>query len=103
MFRLRLAKEFGFANVDDLLNYISAEQLDEWWVYYQIEPWGYEIETRRIGTATATLANFIGQIPLEKALTHRDIFPESFEQTQLTEPSEEAAASLGVALKLLNG
>lgn len=39
-FALRLALELGYANVDAMLDEITAQQFEEWIAYYQLEPFG---------------------------------------------------------------
>lgn len=99
---MRLAHHFGYANVDELLHHITGDQLDEWWIFYQLEPWGYKVENNRMGVVTATLANFIGHLTDGDALKPSDIFPEEI-QTESKDVSPEAAATFGQMLKSLNG
>lgn len=43
--------------VDQLLNNISSRELTEWMGFYNLEPWGTEIEDYRMGATCATIAN----------------------------------------------
>jgi hypothetical protein len=37
----------GIYDVDNLLENTSIKQLSGWYFYYQLEPWGYEIDNIR--------------------------------------------------------
>jgi len=37
---MRLALALGHVNVDEMLDLVTPEQIDQWWAYYTIEPFG---------------------------------------------------------------
>lgn len=53
----RLALRLGRANVDAMLREMSAEQLREWMVFSELEPYGEDREDKRIGIVARILAN----------------------------------------------
>ena len=61
--------------VQDLLDVLTVEEMSEWQAFFELEPWGYRTENRRLGVVTATLANFIGGLGSEHALKPDDVFP----------------------------
>ncbi len=70
-----MAKTFGYLHVDHLLDELTGTEMDEWYLYSLIEPWGYQADNHRAGVVTATLANYIGQLNTHNALKPTDIFP----------------------------
>jgi len=55
-FYFRLALALG-CTVEELLDRITALELDEWLAYYNLEPWGEERADLRAGIISSTIAN----------------------------------------------
>ena len=53
-FRLCLA--LGWPHPDCLLDALTPEQFAEWADYYNLEPWGFEVEDLRVGILASTIA-----------------------------------------------
>jgi len=52
----RLALALGMT-VGELLARISSRELSEWMAFFQLEPWGAEVEDWRTGLIASTIAN----------------------------------------------
>lgn len=47
----------GHANVDEMLHGLTGLQMYEWEQFYQVEPFGAQVEELRFGNICAVLAN----------------------------------------------
>lgn len=45
--------------VQELLERVSSQELTEWMAFFQLEPWGTEIDDWRAGLIAATIANIM--------------------------------------------
>ncbi|MEY8203803.1 MAG: DUF4035 domain-containing protein [Bermanella sp.] len=54
---MRLATQLGEVNIDSMLASLTGLQMLEWEYFYQVEPFGAEVEELRFGNICATLAN----------------------------------------------
>lgn len=57
LFAYRLALQLGYANPDLMLLEMTSSQLGAWQRYYEIEPWGFDVDGLRSGVVAATVAN----------------------------------------------
>ena len=64
LFRLALAMGRTLAELRSVLTYAEFQ---EWFLYYQIEPWGQERADLRAGQICATVANFAGKTLADNA------------------------------------
>ena len=71
---MRLALALGRANVDSMLRELTAEQLSEWAAFYDLEPWGFHEENRRVGVIASTVANMAGK-RLKREVSPADFMP----------------------------
>lgn len=65
----------GRADVDALLDEVTAYQLQEWIAFFDLEPWGSEIDWLRAGTVAAQVANTIPRKAGTKAARPEDYMP----------------------------
>ena len=56
-FAFRLALALGAAHPDYLLPYLTSRQFGDWMHFYELEPWGSEVEFLRSGIVASTMAN----------------------------------------------
>lgn len=56
-----------------LVEEMSAEEFDSWMEFYAGEPWGYDIETLRMGILAAEIHNSSGHA--KRAAQPRNFFP----------------------------
>jgi hypothetical protein len=56
-FAFRLALALGAAHPDYLLPYLTSRQFRDWMDFYELEPWGSEMEFTRSGIVASTIAN----------------------------------------------
>lgn len=62
--------------VRELLARIDSRELTEWMAYYEVEPWGSEIDDHRFGTVASTIAN-VNRDPKKRSQPYKpnDFFP----------------------------
>lgn len=56
-FAFRLALTLGAAHPDYLLPYLTSRQFCDWMEFYEMEPWGSDMEFLRTGIVASTIAN----------------------------------------------
>lgn len=56
---MRLAREFGFHTVDEMLAAIPSEQVTEWRALYEIEPWGEELFYRIMANIAVAICSAV--------------------------------------------
>lgn len=80
--------------VGELLRRISSRELSEWAVYFQLEPWGCEVEDWRAGLIAATIAN-ANRDPKKRRRPYepRDFMPQH-EKPRVEEQSWEEQARI---------
>lgn len=83
--------------VRELLERIDSRELTEWAAYYELEPWGTEVEDLRIATVLAMMAN-INRDPKKKStpFTPDDFMPNR-EQPETEEQTWEEQADILMA------
>lgn len=54
---MRLGREMGHVNIDEMLHGLTGLQMQEWERFYQCEPFGAEVQELRLGNICAVLAN----------------------------------------------
>lgn len=59
-FYVRLARQFGFPDVDAMLAAIPSAQLNEWQALYALEPWGEELFYTFMSNAVSAICNSMG-------------------------------------------
>ncbi len=57
-FRLCLA--FGWPSPDDVLNFLSPAEFNEWGEFFALEPWGFGVEDLRLGKLSSVIAGAAG-------------------------------------------
>ena len=69
--------------VRELLARIDSRELTEWMAFYELEPWGSEIDDHRAGTIAATIAN-VNRDPKKKSMpyTWDDFFDRGSSHTE---------------------
>lgn len=71
----RLALRFGVP-VGELQERISSAEFTAWLAFFELEPWGYEIDNWRAGMICASTANTAGPKPgTRKPWTAADFMP----------------------------
>lgn len=62
--------------VRELLTRIDSRELTEWMAFFELEPWGSEIEDHRFGVVASTIAN-VNRDPKRRARSYEpdDFFP----------------------------
>lgn len=70
----RLASQLG-ATVGELQERMSSEEFTHWIAYFGMEPWGYDIETWRMGMLCSTSANTAGPKKGGKPWRPQDFIP----------------------------
>ena len=80
--------------VRELLARIDSRELTEWAAYYELEPWGTEVEDYRIASVQAMMAN-INRDPKKKStpFTPDDFMPKR-EQPEIEEQAWEEQADI---------
>jgi len=71
MFRLCLA--LGVVHPDRLGDMMTSAEFSEWIAYYNLEPFGPQMDDLRAGTVAATVAN-VARSKASKALEAKDFF-----------------------------
>ena len=56
-FAFRLALALGAAHPDYVLDRLTSRQLRDWMDFYEVEPWGSDMEFLRSGIVASTIAN----------------------------------------------
>lgn len=51
---------FGFLHVGDMLKQMSATELQGWWSYYQVEPWGAQRDDGRVMYHAGLIGSLLG-------------------------------------------
>jgi hypothetical protein len=92
LFAYRLAREFGYLDIDEMLESISAEQLRGWINYYQLEIFGYEIENYRSGIIASAIYNVNRQSTSDKIWKPSDFF---MFHKPIVQQSDEELLSMG--------
>ena len=87
MFRLSLA--LGYAHPDYLRPLLSLKQLRGWAAYYQLEPFGFEVEDARHSVSLAVACRLAG---------NKETKPTDFSMAQVEEDPEEDERRLDEAL-----
>ncbi len=64
--------------VGELLRRMSAQEFAEWMAFFEMEPWGYDMENWRFGMLAATMAN-LHRDPKKRRKPYRpeDFMPKS--------------------------
>ena len=83
--------------VRELLNRIDSKELTEWAVFFNLEPWGAEVEDWRSGLIASTIAN-VNRDPKKqrKPFTPGDFMPKRDKEETPIQPPEEQAKTLGL-------
>lgn len=71
----------------ELLGRISSEELSEWVAYYQLEPFGTEVDMLGHAITASTVAN-VNRGKGQKALSPKDFMPD-FEKSSHVQSAEE--------------
>jgi hypothetical protein len=74
-----------------MLEEISAEQYLNWLSYYEISPWGYEIENYRSGIIASAIMNVNRSKKSDKLFTLDDFFPKRNKQIKKQTSDEQLA------------
>ena len=61
--------------VRELLQRIESRELTEWMAYFELEPWGSEVDDHRFGVVTSTIANVNRDPKKSMAYKPEDFFP----------------------------
>ena len=80
----RVASRLGLT-VERLLAEMPADEFFDWCAFYQLEPWGYEMENWRMGVVAATTANSAGR---KKPLKPADFMPKQKRRKAVQSASE---------------
>jgi hypothetical protein len=80
--------------VERLLEEMPADEFFEWCAFFQLEPWGYEMDNWRMGVVSATVANAAGR---KKPLKPSDFMPKPPSRRKLS--VEEAQRALSTMRK----
>jgi len=65
--------------VNELCEKLSSAELTEWLAFYELEPWGNPIESKRHAIIGSTIANVGLMISNPKQLRFRPFVPDQFE------------------------
>jgi hypothetical protein len=76
---------------------VSSKELTEWSVYYQLEPFGSEVDLLGHGIVAATLAN-VNRKKGTRAFKPADFMPKFDAQAQTVEEQMQFAAMLTAAM-----
>ncbi len=71
--------------VGELLSRISSRELSEWMAFFQMEPWGCEVDDWRFGMLASVIAN-VNRDPKRQRKPFR---PQDFVPKRDAEPAEE--------------
>lgn len=85
LFAYTLAKEFGYVDVEELLNKITFDQFIQWFVFYQERPFGYELERRKMfwqSTQTGYIVSALSGKPVIECMPDIDKAFKTQDQTQ---------------------
>jgi hypothetical protein len=82
--------------VRELLVRIDSRELTEWMIYYDMEPWGTEIEDWRAGLIASTVAN-VNRDPKKRKEPYapHDFMPKRVQEIKQQSP-EEMARVMGI-------
>ena len=94
LFAYRLAERLGYANVDAMLREMTSTQLEEWEAYYQLAPWGYEVESLRAGVVCSTIANFAGKVLADGRRTTPEDFLQISRRPKRAKTPQELSAEI---------
>lgn len=75
--------------VRELETRIEARELQEWMVYFSLEPWGAVREDYRAGVVASTLVNVNGGKKAGKAAQPKDFFPLYSQHSNRTQTNEQ--------------
>jgi hypothetical protein len=75
--------------VGELLHRMSAQEFSEWWAFYQMEPWGCEVDDFRAGLVAATVANTSRDAKKHKKPFQPSDFMPNYETPPVPEQSPE--------------
>ena len=87
----------GYPHPDWLCDLLTPEQMNEWWEYYKLDPFGDDWE--RTAVMCATIANVSGN--LKKALSVDDFMPQF--ETKKTMKTQQGKLTGNAALEQLQG
>ncbi|MCK9326632.1 MAG: hypothetical protein M0P69_14170 [Bacteroidales bacterium] len=81
--------------VRELLARIDSRELSEWISYYEMEPWGTDVEDWRAGMVASTIAN-VNRDPKKqrKPYTPKDFMPQRIVEQKEEQSWEEQARLL---------
>lgn len=65
----------GYPHPDYLLSILTSEQLSEWMAFYNLEPFGFEMERNKFGMLTSTVANVFASKKSGDSFTVNDFYP----------------------------
>lgn len=70
----------------------SSRELTEWMAFFELEPWGSEIEDHRFGVVASMIAN-VNRDPKKRSKPYEptDFFPRRDEQFEEDDPETSAA------------
>lgn len=85
-----LALSFGYLRPEEMLGELSASELNDWWAYYQVEPWGPQRDDGRVIFQTGLIGSLLGG-KFESALALPSFIDEIYGPPQ---PSPETLARL---------
>lgn len=69
---------------------LSSRQMAEWWAYYRIEPFGWDVENWRSGLVASTIAN-VNRGKSRRVFKPTDFMPKP---PDTTPPAKKLRASL---------
>jgi hypothetical protein len=75
----RVAALLGGRTIAELQQVMTHAEFVDWCAYYQIEPWGYEMDNWRMGVQAATTANAAGR---KRPLKPADFMPKARNKRQ---------------------
>jgi hypothetical protein len=83
--------------VSELLSRISSRELTEWSIYYQLEPFGSQIDLLGNAITSATVAN-VNRRKGSRAFKPADFMPEFDKKAQTVEEQMQFAVMLTAAM-----
>jgi hypothetical protein len=70
----RLASHLGYLDVDSMLDQLTSSQFLEWLEFYQLEPYGYELDNYRAGIIASAIYNTNRSKESDKVFEPKDFF-----------------------------
>ena len=100
---MRLAKELGIPNVNEMLKSISGNDLIEWMAYAKLEPFGEERADLRMGILAALIANVNRDSEKTDEFTPQQFMPKFEDAYEEVEPlsQEDVAQKVDIIFSAL--